>query len=83
MRRRVVKIGANRNYSVWVESRMAAIVMLFYMEHVDSVCHSGDLENVLCIVKEVLVLAQKFLIALEINSVHLHFINIGDELSVC
>lgn len=55
---RVVNIGTLRNDPEWIDGRMAAVVMVLDVLHVDSAANSGDLENVLGVVEDVGIFAQ-------------------------
>lgn len=47
--------------------------MLLDMFHMDSATHSRDLVYVFGIVEQIWVLAKKLFVALEVNSINLHF----------
>lgn len=50
---RVVDIRTLRNNPERIDGRMAAVVMVFDVLHVDCTANSGDLENVLGVVEDV------------------------------
>lgn len=51
MRSGVVDIWTTRNDSIRIDRRVASIIMLLDVFHVDSATHSGDLEDVFRIIE--------------------------------
>lgn len=73
MRSCIVYIWTTGNNSKWIDGRVASIVMLLDMLHMDSATHSRDLIYVFSIVEQIWVLAKELLVALEVNSINLYF----------
>jgi hypothetical protein len=67
----VVDVGSSGDNPVWVYGRMASVVVLPDVFHVDGAADAGDLVYVLGVVEQVWVLPQQLLVALEVNGVDL------------
>lgn len=68
---RVVYIWALRDDPKRIDRRVASIVMLLDMFHVYSAAHTWDLENFFRVIEQIWVLAEKFLVAFEMNRINL------------
>lgn len=74
MRQRVVNTGASRDDPKWINRRMASVVMPLYVIHVNCAAHTGGLKDVFGVIEEIWVFTHHFLVALEVDRVHLLFI---------
>jgi len=75
MRRREVCIGTDGDNSIWVDGRMASIVVLLYVIHVDRAAHAWNLVYVFGVIKQIWIFTQELLVALEMNSIDLQYHN--------
>lgn len=73
MRRRVINIGAKRNDSKRIDSRMASIIMLLYMFHMNRAAYPFGLVYVFGVIEQIWILSQQFLVAFEVNCINLNF----------
>lgn len=58
MRRRVINIGAKRDDSKWIDGRMASIIMLLYVLHMNRATYPLDLVYIFGVVEQIWVLPQ-------------------------
>lgn len=71
MGRREVNIRAMRNDSIWINGRVTSIIVLLDVIHVHCAAHARNLEDLFCVIEQVWVLSQQFLVAFEVNSIYL------------
>lgn len=72
MRRRVINIGAKRNDSKWIDCRMASIIMLLDMFHMNRATYSFSLVYIFGVIEQIWILSQQFLVAFEVNCINLN-----------
>lgn len=72
MRRRIINIRTLWDDPVCIYGRMASIVVLLYVFHVDRAAHAWDLVYVFGVIEQIRIFTQKLFVALEMNSINLH-----------
>lgn len=78
----VVDVGASGDNPVGVYGRMASVVVLPDVLHVDSAADARDLVDVLGVVEQVWVFSQELLVAFEVNGIDLCVINRSGQVYV-
>jgi len=71
MRRSVIDVWSMRDDPKRVDRRVASIVMLLDVIHVNRATHTGDLENVFRVVEQIRILPYEFLVAFEVDCINL------------
>lgn len=81
MRRSVIDVWSMRDDPKRVDRRVASIVMLLDVIHVNRATHTGDLENVFRVVEQIRILPYEFLVAFEVDCINLVKSYKGDKQS--
>ena len=67
----VIDVGACGDNPVRVYGRMASVVVLPYVLHIDRVADARNLVDVLGVIEQIRVFPDELLVALEVNSINL------------
>lgn len=57
MRRSIINIGAKRNDAKWIDLRMASIIMLLYVFHMNRAAYPFSLVYILGVIEQIWILS--------------------------